>query len=126
MWYLERMRALILPCALALILAACSTDFQPYEGRDAVREGHGGTRQVVDGMDWWTSGEPPRHYRVLGTIMDNRGSGIIAKVTFESNIVKMARQAGGDAVIEITNPGFPGATDFNRRTAKFFVIKYVD
>ena len=80
---------------------------------------------MVNGLDWWTSGEPPRRYRVLGTIVDNRGSGIIAKVTFDSNIVEMAREKGGDAIIEITNPGFPGATDFNRRTSKFAVIKYL-
>ena len=37
-----------------------------------VREGGYGTRKVVDGVDIWTAGEPPRKYQVLGIINDER------------------------------------------------------
>jgi hypothetical protein len=110
---------------VALVLIGCSTDFQPYEGTSAVRKGTGGTRQVVEGMDWWTSGEPPRPYRVLGTIVDNRSGSISGRLSYEPMVVGAARRQGGDAVMEISNPGFSGVTEINRRTVKLLVIKYL-
>ena len=64
-------------CALtfvaALLVASCSTDYQSLESRaPVVREGGYGTRKVVDGVDIWTTGEPPRKYQVLGIINDER------------------------------------------------------
>jgi hypothetical protein len=48
-------------------------DYQPLEARaPVVREGGYGTRKVVDGVDIWTAGEPPRKYQVLGIINDER------------------------------------------------------
>jgi hypothetical protein len=59
------------------VLIYTSTDFQSWEGRNSVVEGHGGTRKVVDGMDVWTHGDPPRRFQVLGIIEDERPGGII-------------------------------------------------
>jgi len=57
---------LALLLALAFALASCtSTDFQTWEGGNSVVQGHGGTRKVVDGMDIWTRGDPPRRFKVL-------------------------------------------------------------
>jgi len=57
--------------AVTLLCVSCtSTDFQSWEGRNSVVEGHGGTRKVVDGMDVWTHGDPPRRFQVLGIIED--------------------------------------------------------
>jgi ABC-type nitrate/sulfonate/bicarbonate transport system substrate-binding protein len=54
---------------LAFAFASCtSTDFQAWEGGNSVVQGHGGTRKVVDGMDVWTHGDPPRRFKVLGII----------------------------------------------------------
>ena len=35
-------------------------------------QGHGDTRKIVDGMDVWTHGDPPRPFQVLGIIEDER------------------------------------------------------
>src|SRR4029453_8319360 len=61
----------------AVFLAGCaSTDFQPLESQGpVVAQGQWGTRKVVDGVDIWTTGAPPRKYRVLGVINDTRGAG---------------------------------------------------
>jgi hypothetical protein len=37
-----------------------------------VVQGHGDTRKIVDGMDVWTHGDPPRPFQVLGIIEDER------------------------------------------------------
>src|SRR6266403_5119075 len=86
--------------AVTLLYASCtSTDFQSWEGRNSVVEGHGGTRKVVDGMDVWTHGDPPRRFQVIGIIEDSRPSGIIPMAQMKHDIVAKARQSGGDAVI---------------------------
>jgi hypothetical protein len=59
--------------ATTLLVASCSTDYQPLESRaPVVRQGGYGTRKVVDGVDIWTTGEPARKYQVLGIINDER------------------------------------------------------
>jgi hypothetical protein len=52
---------------LALILVGCATvDFQPYEGRNNLYEGEGGTKVAVDGIDflgqWHTTSEILNHW----------------------------------------------------------------
>src|SRR5436305_4433811 len=86
--------------AVTLVCVGCtSTDFQSWEGRNSVVEGRGGTRKVVDGMDVWTHGDPPRRFQVIGIIEDSRPSGIIPMAQMKHDIVAKARQSGGDAVI---------------------------
>ena len=93
--------------SLLLIAAACvsctNTEFQTYEGRNSVVEGRGGTRKVVDGMDIWTYGDPPRRFQVLGIIQDNRPGGLIPMAQLKHDIVAKARQSGGDAVILVSS-----------------------
>src|SRR6266571_7525364 len=89
---------------LTFLCASCtSTDFQSWEGRNSVVEGHGGTRKVVDGMDVWTHGDPPRRFQVLGIIQDERPGGIIPMAQLKHDIVQKARAAGGNAVIFVSS-----------------------
>ncbi len=92
---------------LFVIAAACvsctNTEFQAWEGRNSVVEGRGGTRKVVDGMDIWTYGDPPRRFQVLGIIQDNRPGGLIPMAQMKHDIVAKARQSGGDAVILVSS-----------------------
>lgn len=145
------MRRLALSLAIVLILTSCSTtDFQTWEGRDSVVEGRGGTKKVVDGMDVWTNGDPPRRFRIVGIIDDERPGGIIPMAQLKHTIVKKARERGGDAVILVSSSsqlaGYYTATTANaqfygntatgfgssttvpltRRTSKFVVIKYLE
>jgi hypothetical protein len=62
-------------------------------------EGRGGTKKIVDGVDVWTFGDPPRRFQVLGIIQDNRPGGIIPMAQMKHDIIAKARQSGGDAVI---------------------------
>jgi hypothetical protein len=135
---------------LAAILAGCAvTEFKAYEGRgDVTIDGKGGTKVTVDGMDIWDFGDPPRKYRVLGVIDDQRPGGIIPMNQLRGDIVRKAREAGGDAVIQLnsqsqlagfyqtgyasgqsfgnvaTASGFGTAVPLRRNYARFAVIKY--
>jgi hypothetical protein len=68
-----------------------------------VVECHGGTRKVVDGMDVWTHGDPPRRFKVLGIIEDEKPSGMIPMAQLKHDIVQKARENGGKAVIFVSS-----------------------
>ena len=138
------MRRLAPLLAAVLILAGCSTtDFQSWEGRDSVIEGQGGVKKIVDGMDMWTNGDPPRRFRILGIIDDERPGGLIPMAELKDGIVKKAREHGGDAVILLSSSdqllgyaqsygnsvgsfGTPTTVPLTRCASKFVVIKYLE
>jgi hypothetical protein len=145
------MQRLFLLIVIIFFCAGCtSTDFQVWEGKNPVIEGHGGTRKVVDGVDVWMNGDPPRRFRILGIIDDERPGGLIPMAELKHDISKKARQHGGDAVIMIssssqlqgyytagsvntqvygnTATSFGSATSvpITRRASKYMVIKYLD
>ena len=135
---------------LSLVGGCATTEYKPYQAKDNLFEGKGGTRVVVDGMEFWDNGEPPRKFKVLGIIDDQRPGGIIPMSQFRSDMVKKAREAGGDAVVQLGNQsqiagyftngsasaysyggsatayGSSTTMPVRRNVAKFAVIKYVD
>jgi hypothetical protein len=137
--------------ALALLCATCTTtDFQSWEGRNSIVEGHGGTRKVVDGMDVWTHGDPPRRFKVLGIIEDERPGGVIPVARLKHDIVEKARENGGNAVIFVSSAsqlagyytassasaygygnsatafGSSTTVPLTRRASTYVVIRYLD
>jgi hypothetical protein len=135
--------------AVTLSCVSCSNDFQAWELRNSVVEGRGGAKKVVDEMDVWTYGDPPRRFIVLGIIEDARPGGLIPMAQTKHDIVAKARQSGGDAVIVVSSQsqladyytsGSPTAYGYGnsataygssvtvpltRHTATFVVIKYL-
>jgi hypothetical protein len=92
-----------------LLLAApalAAPEFKTYEARNPVREGQGGERKTVDTIDFWTNGDPPRRYQIIGSLTDERHKtglwGMIRMSSYESDIAKAAKAAGGDAVILVS------------------------
>jgi len=95
-----------LAAAVGLLLASpapAGTQLLTYDGPDAIKQGHGGEKKVVDGVDFWLSGSPPRRFQVLGSIEDERHKtglfGALSMSGLENDIARQARSAGGDAVI---------------------------
>jgi hypothetical protein len=90
--------SLFLGCSIA-----SASDFVSYEGKDAVQEGTGGEKKIVDGIDFWSNGAPPRKFKIIGYVTDSRfKSGLVGMIRMsglESSIAKEAKKAGGDAVI---------------------------
>lgn len=135
----------------ASLLAGCATtEYKAFEGKGNVIEGKGGTKVVVDGLEIWDNGEPPRKFKVLGIIDDERPGGLIPMSQLRSDMVKKAREAGGDAVVQLNSQsqiagyytsgsasayaygnsatayGSSTTMPVRRNLAKFAVIKYVE
>ncbi len=75
--------------------------------------GTGGSKVSRNGIDYWTTGTPPRRYQVIGTVTDSRnemadGGHAIGSPT----IAKKVLNAGGNAVIvqSVSETGSQGAT----------------
>lgn len=120
---------------LTFAFGGCATvDFQPYEGKNNLYEGEGGTKVVVDGIDFWANGSPPRKYSIIGMVVSEIGSGIGDEAIIRSSVAAEVKKQSGDAAIQVTNnnsfagvvrttPGFYLAAGVKRM--QFAVIKYV-
>lgn len=119
---------------LACILAGCATvDFQPYEGKNNLYEGEGGTKVVVNGIDFWANGSPPRKYSIIGMVASEIGSGVGDEAIIRSSVASEVKKQGGNAAVQVNNnaafsgiintaPGLYMATGVRRM--QFAIIKY--
>ena len=119
---------------LACILTGCATtDFQPYEGKNNVYEGEGGTKVVVYGIEFWANGSPPRKYSIIGMVVSDICSGFGDEALIRSAVASEVKKKGGDAAVQVNNnsafagiiktaPGIYMATGVRRM--QFAVIKY--
>jgi hypothetical protein len=136
----------------ALVIASCflstaswSQEFVAYEGKNAVREGDGGAKKVVGGVDFWSDGAPPRRYQLVGFITDRRNKsglvGAISMSSLETDVASVAKKNGGDAVILMQSDaetigavgmanaaggfGWGASRGVQKQNSKFAVVKYV-
>jgi hypothetical protein len=125
------------------VAVAADPEFHPYETRGPlIKEGQGGARTTIDGIDIWDQGEPPRRYQILGTITDTRCNcdGWFQKhiSVLNSDIAKTAKQAGGDAAIldkasnvvtdvygKVTESGRVNTYADEDRISRYLVVKYL-
>ena len=118
-----------------LLIAGCATvDYQPYEGRNNLYQGEGGTKLVVDGVDFWANGTPPRQFSIVGVVVSEIGSGYGDEAIIRSSVAKAVKEKGGDAAIQVNNnasfagivraaPGMYMAAGVRRM--QFAVVRYV-
>ena len=126
--------ATFLLALIVVVAPAVAEDFGPYEGRDAVVEGTGGTRVQANGVDFWTYGTPPRAYRILGIITDKRpAQGFGSNPTKSRALAKRVKDAGGDAAIFVSeetratgafNLGNGLSTMVEDRSTRLLVVRY--
>jgi hypothetical protein len=101
-------------------------------------------------MDVWTYGDPPRRFKDLGIIQDERPGGLIPMARMKHDIVDKARQNGGNAIIFVSSESqlrgyyttsrataygygnsataYGSSTTFpiTRRSSTYVVIRYLD
>jgi hypothetical protein len=127
----------LLATTLLLILSGCaSIDYQPFEGRaDAVWEGQGGSKLVVNGIDFWDNGSPPRKFKVVGYATGAVGAGIGADGIIRDAVASKVRALNGSAAILVTGNtsslGFVQAAPNTWMTArtrelKYAVVRYIN
>ena len=126
----------IVSLLLVLSLTSCATvDFQPYEGKNNLYEGQGGTKIVVDGVDFWANGFPPRKYSIIGVVVSEIGAGLGDEAFIRSAVASEVKERGGNAAVQIDNsssfagvirttPGVYMAAGVKRM--QFAVIRYVE
>ncbi|WP_066735707.1 hypothetical protein [Cupriavidus sp. D384] len=139
------MKSLIVGAVLVSTLGACAmVDYEKYEGQQLVREGTGGTKSTVDGIDVWSYGAPPRRYEILGVVTVSVPSGPVAQHRITSNAAEKAKEMGGSAAINIdtldtgtmtsvasafgSNGSYATGTSMSIGNAKgrYLVIKYLN
>jgi hypothetical protein len=127
----------LLGALLLLSLTACATvDYQPFEGKaDAVWEGQGGTKLVVDGIEFWDNGAPPHKYKVVGYATGAVGAGIGADDIIRDAVASKVKALGGSAAILVTGNtsdlGFVKTAPnmwmaASTRELKYAVVQYLD
>lgn len=81
-------------------LAQARIDFAAYEGPPRIEQGDGGTKITKNGIDYWTTGAPPRRYQIIGFVQDKRDEFWDGGQAVGSpSIAKKVKTAGGNAVI---------------------------
>jgi hypothetical protein len=100
--FITGIMCLFIGCA-SPVLAQAKIDFATYEGHPIIKTGTGGTKLTKHGIDYWTTGDPPRRYQVIGAIQDKRdefwdGGHAIGSPSIAAKVKK----AGGDAVIVLS------------------------
>lgn len=106
--------------------------YRPYRGHDAVRDGKGGKSLTAHGVDFWTRGDPPRRYRILGTFFDGRSDELLEGDAIGSErIAQAARKYGADGLVVLwrdrqlagVGPGIP--TPFVSITTELAAVEYL-
>jgi hypothetical protein len=98
---------------LAALSGCASTQIETYEG-PSTYQGTGGSKTIVDGIDLWHNGTPPRVYKILGIVRDNRPDAPYHNMSRPHALAKAARNMGGDGVIIMyTEQQFLGNTVFS-------------
>ena len=114
-------------------LAACiQAPIQRYEGSHALREGRGGARENVDGIDIWTRGEPSGPYEVLAYTTVESPDGWIGGRILLSRVAERVRAAGGDAAVLGAERGRVDSTPLDRgrtllegrRVVEITIVRY--
>jgi hypothetical protein len=112
---------------IVLMAAGCAgPEFQPYVGGSPTK-GTGGSVVKRDGIDVWTTGSPPRSYRIIG-IVEEEGGGHATHNTVLGDCVSTAKTNGGDAVVLLGEASgginlYSGS--LNRPRIRVAVIKYL-
>ena len=120
-------RKALLVATFAVVSSQVSADpkFTAWYGKNAIQEGDGGEMHVVEGIEVWTNGAPPRAFKLIGYISDTRlKTGLIGKMKMkgqEKAVALEAKKVEADAVIAVSSEtettGYVGnATAQNTRT----------
>lgn len=97
------MRSAIIALFAIALVGCASVEFQPYEGKNNLYEGEGGTKVVVGGVDFWENGSPPRKFSIVGMVVSEIGSGVGDEAIIRSSVAPEVKKRGGDAAVQINN-----------------------
>ncbi len=138
------MRAILLAVAAAVLSGCAIVDYEKFEGANQAQVGSGGTKTVVEGVDIWNYGAPPRPYRILGMATATIANGPAGPSMIRSSIANKVKEAGGNAAINVdtidsgggaaigqsfgAGGGYATSTAvlIGRITARYLIVRYED
>ena len=129
------MRVFLATALLAFLVGCATVDFQPYEGKSNLYEGNGGTKVVVDEIDFWANGTPPRKYSIIGMVVSEVGSGVGDESLIRTAVASEVKKRQGNAAIQVNNnSSFAGVIraapnlymSTGVRSMQFAVVRYMD
>jgi hypothetical protein len=144
----DRMKMILLTLLVTIFAGCADTEYYGYSG-SGVYVGTGGASRSVNGVDLWVTGTPPRRFRIIGYITDERLGGPLAMAGRDRGMADKARNAGGDGLLltsdqtngmgsystgnatafvtgnTVTATGNALTLPIIQRQAKYYVIKYV-
>ncbi|MDD4933264.1 MAG: hypothetical protein PHO89_07355 [Methylacidiphilaceae bacterium] len=95
---LSRLRILLSAAGLLLLGACSQTRYYPYVGENE-QQGKGvAAKRVINGIDVWSDGTPPRKYEIIGVVDDSR-SGFFRDSLLQ-DVTRKAKRMGGEGIIE--------------------------
>lgn len=97
------MRYFLAITLIGILTGCATTDFQPYESKNNFYEGTGGTKIVVDGIDFWANGTPPRKYSIIGMVASEVGSGVGDESLIRTAVASEVKKQQGNAAIQVNN-----------------------
>lgn len=125
---------------------AHAQDFIAFEGKNAVKEGEGGAKKTVEGVEFWSDGAPPRKFRLLGYVTDRRQKngllGMARMSSLEKDVAEVVKNNGGDAAILMASEAetvgmignafatgnrsaFGTSVGVQKQNSKYAVVKYL-
>lgn len=120
---------------IAAALAGCATvNYQPYEGKNNLHEGQGGSKLTISDVDFWANGAPPRKYTIIGIIDSEVGEGLGDMDILRGAVATEVKKRGGQGAIEVSGgSSFGGVMPvgglfmaMNNKKIRYQVVKYVD
>lgn len=114
---------LLIVFVLAAMPASAGGQLSQDVNTHIIYTGNGGTKVTKAGVDFWSAGQPPRRYRVLGMITDRRGNGRFSgNAVGSASLAKQIRNRGGDGVVVMSQ--VPDHAD--QIITTMMIVKYVD
>lgn len=138
---MRSLNSVLILTAVVVFNGCASTGYQQYEGRSAmIVEGQGGTRETVDGVDLWGTGNPPRRYQVLGVTTIEDFDNPFGNSRIRSALARQVKAASGDGAIAIDSAGggqvigaalsptgaMTPSVGFGKKSVRYEIVKYLD
>lgn len=94
-----KLAGLVFLASSAFLFGCASTQTKTFDDGGKVYVGRGGAKEIKDGVEIWSDGSPPRPFKILAVISDERPQAVVPMARFKGMIVERTKTLGGDAAI---------------------------
>lgn len=98
------MKRAVLLLSLTALLSGCSAtiEYHPFIGDKQILQGTGGACDIVNGIEIWIKGAPPKAYTIVGYIDGQYTEDIGEEAALKRLIVKKVKEVSGSGVIRVS------------------------